>query len=213
MIKISTSQPQLTSWHNQNVRINVSGKCSIDEKTVKQGNGSQILSPGQCSISIKNLVFSGGASFRSFFADVRGGVLKIDPHRTTPFILDGQGFRIDTGMVLMDTCPEGIKSTRYDLSGREYLYLARQTDIHPLNRLVPSEKYLEVGYSPDNAFTGIHGELWSKNSLLLFERFLPYRMMTLKEYHLHSWPKFIITLLEEGGSVFLRKNETKIGGS
>jgi hypothetical protein len=134
------------------------------------GQGSQILRvpPGS---RIANLRLGPGASHRSRWAQLRGGVLKLAPRRTKPLYLnghleieiDGQAAHIfltvPTGYVLMDresfeyTCDvinKGVNFPHRIISNlqvcREDLWLVHAGYCHPDDLLLPQERYHEVSF-------------------------------------------------------------------
>lgn len=196
------------------IKINVSGTLDVD-KTVKLGSGAAIISEGKCDVRIRNLTLAAGMPHGSgkdglpvsHFADLRAGILKISKNRQTPFVLDGDDFIIPTGWVLMDNesfCLSPVtadKTTQFQ-TGRDMLYLARQSDVHPANRLFPAGVYEDGDYLEyDPVLVHSHGKTVGP-ALVLYESELPKWPLDYKDYGLENWPRWLFVSIDNGWVVF-----------
>lgn len=156
-----------------------SAKTRVEPQTanlrgVRLEQGSQVLRvpPGS---RISNVTLRGGASFESKWAVLRGAVLKFDPKREQPIIINGQGFAVPSGHTLMDQ-PCFVFTVNIKNAGREIphlvvdrlsserLYLVHASYCHPDQLFLPQGKYTETAFSPDTPPEV--GHLWVKDGVL-----------------------------------------------
>lgn len=87
---------------NKTNRISFTGKGPAPRLVnVRMEQGAQILRIPARSV-IKNITFQGGASTLSPWGALRGAVIKLDPKRQNPIVIDGNGFVVPSAHTLMD---------------------------------------------------------------------------------------------------------------
>lgn len=129
-------------------------------RSVRLEQGAQILRvpPGS---RINNIILRGGASFESKWAVLRGAVLKFDPKRENPVVINGRGFEVPSGHTLMDlqsflftrnnrNAGREIPHQVIDYISSERFYLVHASYCHPDQLFLPQGTYTKTEFSPDS---------------------------------------------------------------
>lgn len=163
------------------------------------------------------LTLCGGASYRSAFCALRGGVLKFHPERQDrAFLASFNNVRVPTGFVLLDAGEfmrardiseaAGVEQIvrREIVAGEERLYLVHSGYVHPEQLFLPIGDYFQSVFTPAKSITAKAHEEMCDGALYLSEAKIKAGKNILDELKVR--PKYIIVDLIEQGTVELRRN-------
>lgn len=180
---------------------------------VRLHQGSQILRTPPYSV-LKDIVLSGGASYRSKWAVLRGAVIKFDPKRNNSLYVNGKGLIIPTGFTLMDfgsldytirikNKGKAVPYSIFDHTSTEPLYLVPASYCHPDELFLPQGSYTNAQFSEKRI--SVEHMKFEKRKLYLKESELPVILAPFNVLEeINAKPDVIVVELIGGGHIELR---------